>query len=138
MRVSSFGGLLLGLGLVMLGLFSFAVDLPSGLDFVAILALGIVPAVVGLALLSAGRRRSKKKSDPDAQRLEGLKEQIVWRAIAIGGAITSAEVIAHTGASPADADYALMLLVSEGRAQVEPGAAGEILYRIESSLVGDS
>lgn len=121
-----------------MGLFSFAVDLPSGLDFIILLALGIVPAVIGLALLSAGRRRSKKKSDPDAQRFEGLKEQIVWRAIARGGAITSAEVVAHTGAPPADAEYALMLLVSEGRAQVEPGAAGEVVYRIESSFVGDS
>lgn len=131
------GGLLLALGLVMLGLFSFAVDLPSGLDFVILLVLGIIPAVIGLALLSAGRRRSQK-SDPDAQRFEGLKEQIVWRAIARGGEITPAEVVEHTGASPADAEYALMLLVAEGRAQVEPGAAGEVVYRIESSFVGDS
>lgn len=122
----------------MLGLFSFALDLPSGLDFVAILALGIIPAVVGLALLSAGRRKSRKKADPDAQRLDGLKEQIVWRAIARGGEITSAEVVAHTGAPSADAEYALMLLVAEGRARVEPGAAGEVVYRIESSFVGDS
>lgn len=135
-RGSSYGGLLLVLGLVMLGLFTFAVDLPSGLDFIAILVLGIVPAVVGLALIWARWRRPGRASDPEAQRLAGLKEQIIWRAVARGGEITVTEASAHSGVSATDAEHALMVLVAEGRARVEPGSGGEIVYRIDSPLPG--
>lgn len=120
----------------MLGLFTFVVDLPSGLEFIATLVLGVVPAVVGLALLWSRWRRPGKASDPESQRLAGVREQIIWRAIARGGEITVAEASSHAGVPPAEAEHALMILVSEGRASVAPGAGGEIVYRIDSPLPG--
>ena len=120
----------------MLGLFTFAVDLPSGLEFIAILILGIGPVVGGLAIIWSRWRRPEKASDPNAQRLAGLKEQIIWRAVARGGQITVAEASTHAGVPPREAEHALMILVSEGRASVEPGGAGEIIYRIDSPLPG--
>ncbi len=54
------GGLLLAAGLLMLSLFTF--------DFIAIFALGIVPAVVGAAILWAGWRASSRRSDPEHER----------------------------------------------------------------------
>ncbi len=131
------GGLLLVLGLVIAGLFTFAVDLPSGPSFAVILILGLIPAAVGLGLLWSSWRRPGRSSDPDAERITRLKEQVVWRAVARGGEITAAEAAAHTGMESQEAEYALMLLVSEGRARVEPGPTGEIVYHIDAPLPGN-
>jgi cadmium resistance protein CadD (predicted permease) len=131
---TSLGGLLLALGLVMLWLFTFVVSLPSGLEFIASLTLGVVPAVAGVALLWAGWRSSGKSGDPEAIRVAGVKEQIVWRAVAQGGRITAAEAAAHVGQPEMQIEHALMSLVAEGRAAAEPGAGGEIVYRIDSPL----
>ena len=122
----------------MAGLFTFAVDLPSGPSFAAIFVLGLIPAAVGLGLLWSSWRSPGRSSDPNAERIASLKEQVVWRAMARGGEITAAEAAAHTGMESRDAEYALMLLVSEGRARVEPGPTGEIVYHIDSPLPGDA
>ncbi len=120
----------------MLWLLTFAVSLPSGLDFIALLLLGVIPAVVGAALLWAGFRGSNKRQSPEAERLAGIKDQITWRAIAQGGRITVAEAVAHSGLPQLEVEHALMSLVSDGRAAAEPGQEGDIVYRIESSLGG--
>ena len=136
MSRSYWGALLLVLGLVMLWLFGFVVDLPGGLDFVASFVLGIVPVVVGVAMLWADYRSSSRRRDPEAERLAGIKDQIVWRAMAQGGRITAADAAAHAGLTELEAEHGLMSLVSDGQAIVEPGESGNIVYRIESPLAG--
>ena len=129
MSKTSLGGLLLTLGLVMLTLFWFVVSLPSGLDFIATFTLGVIPAVVGAAMLWAGWRGAGK-GDPEQERLASLKDQIVWRAMGQGNRITAAEVAGQTGMTEGDAELALMALVSEGRAVAEADESGSIVYRI--------
>ncbi|UCF18992.1 MAG: hypothetical protein JSU87_13820 [Gemmatimonadota bacterium] len=136
MSRSSLGGLLLALGLVALGLFSFVLDLPSGLSFAATFFLGVLPTVGGLALIWAGWRSSGIQKDPEAARLAGVRDQIVWRAVALGGRITAVEAAAHGGLNPPDAERILMSLVADGRAQVEAGESGDIVYRIDSPVPG--
>lgn len=127
------GGLLLALGLAILAL-TFIVRMPDGLRFTVTFLFGIVPAVVGAAFLWSGYRSTSKRQDPEVERLAGIKEQIVWKAIAQDGRITAAEAAAHAGLPPMEAEHALMSLVSEGRAAVEPGESGDIVYRIDSPL----
>jgi cadmium resistance protein CadD (predicted permease) len=129
---TSLGGLLLTLGLVMLTLFWFVVSLPSGLDFIATFTLGVIPAVVGAAMLWAGWRGAGK-GDPEQERLASLKDQIIWRALAQDGRITAAEAAAHSGLPEMEVELALMSLVADGRASAEPGD-GAIVYRIESAV----
>jgi hypothetical protein len=114
----------------MLWLFTFVVDLSSGMAFLAIFLLGVVPIVAGAAMLRASRKRDRS----DDGRLATIKDQIVWRAMAQGGRITASEATQHAGVPQTEVEYALMALVSEGRAAAEPGEAGEIVYRIESPV----
>jgi hypothetical protein len=125
--------LLLLLGLVMLWLFTFVVSLPSGLDFIAIFALGIIPSVAGAAALWSGWRTSGK-SDPEFERLSSIKDQIIWRAMALGGRITADEAAAHAGLPEMEVELVLMSLVSEGRASAEAGEGGRIVYQIVSPV----
>lgn len=118
--------------------FTIIVRLPETLRFAVSFLLGIVPIVVGAAMLWSGYRSKSKRQDPESVRLEGIKEQIIWRAIAQQGRITAAEAAAHAGLPPMEAEHALMLLVSEGRAAVEPSESGEIVYRIDSPLGSSS
>ncbi len=120
----------------MLWLLTFVVSLPSGLDFIALLVLGVLPAVVGAALLWAGYRGKKKSHSPEAERLSSVKDQIVWRAIAQGGRITAADAATHYGLTEVEVEHALMSLVAEGKAAAEPGSAGGIVYRIDSPHAG--
>jgi hypothetical protein len=129
---TSLGGLLFTFGLVMLTLLWFVVSLPSGLDFIAIFTLGVVPAVVGAAMFWAGWRGASK-SDPEQERLASLKDQIVWRALAQEGRITAAEAATHSGLPEMEVELALMSLVADGKATAEPGD-GSIVYRIESAV----
>ena len=130
------GGLLLALGLVIVAGSIFVLDLPSGLRISVTFLFGIVPAVIGAAMIWSGYRSTAKDRDPESARLAGIKEQIVWRAVAQGGRITAAEAAAHAGLAPMEAEHALMTLVSEGRAAVEPGEEGDIVYRIDSPVGG--
>ncbi len=130
------GGLLLALGLAITAGSIFVLDLPSSLRISATFLFGIVPTVVGAAMLWSDYRSTAKDRDPEFARLAGIKEQIVWRAVAQGGRITAAEAAAHGGLAPMEAEHALMSLVSEGRAAVEPGEEGDIVFRIDSP-VGD-
>lgn len=114
----------------MLWLFTFGVDLPGGLAFLANFVLGIVPAVIGVALLRASRKRRGSDSD----KFVTIKDQIIWRALAQGGRITASEAAVHVGVPQTEVEFALMALVSDGRAAAEPGDAGEIVYRIESPV----
>ncbi len=120
----------------MLGLFTFAVDLPGGVEFLASFALGVIPAVVGAAILWAGWRAASAKRDPALERLAGAKDQIIWRALAQGGRITAAEAAPIVGLPELEVEHALMSLVSEGRATAEAGDSGGIVYRIESPISG--
>ena len=124
------GGLVVALGVVMLWLFTFVVDLSSGMAFLAIFLLGVVPIVAGIAIL----RASRKRDSSDDGRMATIKDQIVWRAMAQGGRITASEATQHAGVPQTEVEYALMALVSDGRAAAEPGEAGEIVYRIESPV----
>ena len=130
MSKSLLGGLLLVMGLAMLGLFTFGISLPEGLGFVANFVLGVVPAVVGAALVWAGFRGSVQRRDPEAERLNMIKDQVVWRAMAQGGRITASEVASHGNVPPLEAEHALMTLVAEGRAFVESADSG-VVYRVE-------
>ncbi len=133
MSRSLFGGLLLALGLLMLWMFSFVVELPSGLEFILVFVLGVVPAVIGAAILWGGWR-SAKRVNPEVERLAHVKDQVLWRAVAQGGRITVAEAAAHAGLPQMEVEHALMSLVSEGRAAAEPGESGDIVYRIDSPI----
>lgn len=124
------GGLLVVVGLVMLLLFTFVVNLEGGMAFLAIFVLGVVPSVTGLALIRASRKRGKPQHD----KLGAIKDQVVWRALAQGGRITAPEAAVHAGVPQPEVEFALMALVSDGRALAEAGEAGEIVYRIESPL----
>jgi hypothetical protein len=128
--------LLLAVGLTFVVLFTFVVSTPGGLKFALIFLFGVVPAVVGAAMLWHGYRSSAKSRDPEAQRVAGLMEQIVWRAVATGGRTTTSEAAAHTGRPQTEVEFALMTLVSEGLAAVEPSESGEIVYRIDSPVLG--
>lgn len=133
MSRSFLGGLLLALGLTVLWLLTFVVSLPSGLEFIAVFLLGVMPAVVGFAMLYAGWRSGKHR-DPEAERLAGIKDQIVWRAMAQEGVITAAEAAAHAGLPETEVELALMSLLSEGRASAEADDNGQIVYRITSPV----
>ncbi len=124
------GGLLVVVGVVMLLLFTFVVNLRGGTAFLAVFILGVVPTVTGFAVLRASRRRGKSEHD----KLGAIKDQVLWRALAQGGRITAAEAALHAGVAQPEVEFALMALVSDGRAVAEPGEAGEIVYRIESPL----
>jgi hypothetical protein len=124
------GGLLVVVGVVMLLLFTFVVNLRGGTAFLAVFILGVVPTVTGFAFLRASRKRGKSGHD----KLGTIKDQVVWRALAQGGRITAAEAALHAGVPQPEVEFALMALISDGRAVAEPGEAGEIVYRIESPL----
>lgn len=124
------GGLLVVVGLVMLLLFTFVVNLEGGVAFLAIFVLGVVPSVTGFAVIRASRKRGKPQHD----KLSAIKDQVVWRALAQGGRITAAEAAVHAGVPQPEIEFALMALVSDGRALAEAGEAGEIVYRIESPI----
>lgn len=130
MSRSALGGLLVVVGVVMLLLFTFVVNLGGGTAFLVVFILGVVPTVTGFAVLRASRKRGKSGHD----KLGMVKDQVVWRAIAQGGRITAAEAALHAGVPQPEVEFALMALVSDGRAAAEPGEAGEIVYRIESPL----
>ncbi len=137
MSKTSLGALFLIVGLVMLALLTFIVSLPSGLQITATFVLGVVPFFVGSAMVWYGYRSGSKGKDPGDALLAGIKEQIFWKAMAQEGRITAAEAAAHAGLPPMDVEQALMSLVSEGRAVVEPSKTGDIVYRIQSPL-GDA
>ena len=124
------GGSLVVVGVVMLALFTFVVNLRGGMAFLAVFILGVVPTVTGFAVFRASRKRGKSEHD----KLGTIKDQIVWRAVAQGGRITAAEAALHAGVPQPEVEFALMALVSDGRAVAEPGEAGEIVYRVESPL----
>lgn len=126
--------MLLVFGAVMLALFTFAVDLSDGLEFGANLVLGIVPLATGFALLWSNWR-GRRASDGDSM-TSGIREQIIWRAVAMGGRITAMEAAAHCGLPEPEVEQVLLSLVSEGRADAEPGDGGGIVYRIESPVAG--
>ena len=136
MNTKSWGNLLLVFGALMLALFTFAFDLPQGLDFGANFVLGIVPVATGLALLWWNWR--SRRADQANSGIGAIRDQIIWRAVALGGSITSAEAAAHCGLPEPMVEHVLMSLVSEGRADAEPGDGGGIVYRIESPVAGTS
>jgi hypothetical protein len=92
--------------------------------------------VVGAAILWASFRVSAVRQDPEGERMALIKDQIVWRAVAQGGRITSAEAAVHAGLPPLEVEHAMMSLVSEGHAIVEPGESGDIVYRVDSPVAG--
>ena len=134
MSRSVLGGVILVIGLGMLGLFTFGLRLPGGLQFGANFLFGVIPTVVGAALLWSGWRSSSKRQDPETVRFSAVQDQIIWRAVAMGGRITSPEAAEHTGLPAAEVEQALMSLLSSGRARVEPGESGEIDYLVDTSL----
>jgi hypothetical protein len=134
MSRSVLGGVILVIGLGMLGLFTFGLRLPGGLQFGVNFLFGVIPTVVGAALLWSGWRSSSKRQDPETLRLNAVQDQIIWRAMALGGRITRAEAAQHTRMPAGEIEQALMLLISKGRATVEPGEKGEVVYRVDTSL----
>ena len=114
----------------MLGSLSFVQSSSGGLALIGYLLLGVAILVFGGAILLALFRRTVKSKDPEAERLDNVKDQIVWRAMGQGNRITAAEVAGQTGMTEGDAELALMALVSEGRAVAEADESGSIVYRI--------
>ncbi len=128
------GGLLLFLGLASTVLLTSVVDLPREVSFALAFAFGILPATLGAAIAWSGWRAAQAGRARSADRLADVKEQIVWRAIAQGGRITAAEAAAQSGLPETQIEHALIALVADGRAAVEPGAEGTIVYRIDSPV----
>ncbi len=91
---------------------------------------------MGAAILRAEWRRSSKERNPQAERLTGIKDQIVWRAMAQGGRITTGEAASFLGVPPLEVEHALLSLIAEGRAVPEPSDSSDIVYRIDSPLAG--
>jgi hypothetical protein len=131
---TSLGALFLIMGLVMLALLTFIVSLPSGLQITAVFLLGVVPFFVGSAMMWYGYRSGSRGKDSGEARLVGIKEQIFWKAMAQEGRITAAEAAAHAGQPLMEVEHALMSLVSEGSAVVEPSESGDVVYRVQSPL----
>jgi len=117
----------------MLGTLNAVQSSSGGLALLGYLLLGLAIIVIGGAILLALFRRSTvSRRDPEAERIDSLKDQIIWRALGQGSLITAAEAAAQSGVSEADAEMALMALVSDGRAVAEPNESGGIVYRIEA------
>lgn len=133
MTRSTLGGVLAAFGFVMVAVLAFVVHLPSeGLKFAAHFFLGVVPIVAGAALLWSDRRGSRSRESPEERALSGIKDQVLWRAMAGGGRITAADVAAQGELPRVDVERALLSLVAEGRAAAEAGEDGEIVYVIQS------
>lgn len=112
-------------------------DSSGGLALMGYLLLGLAIVIIGGAILLALFRRSAvSRRDPEAERIDSLKDQIIWRALGQNNRITAAEAAAQSGLSEGDAEMALMALVSEGRAVAEPGESGGIVYRIGAAAEG--
>lgn len=126
--------MLLVFGAVMIALFTFAVNLPDGLDFGAVLVLGIVPVATGFALLWSNWRG--RRADAGLSGVGAIKDQIIWRAVALGGRITAAEAAAHCGLPEPEVEQVLLSLVSAGQADAEPGEGGGIVYRVQTPVPG--
>ncbi|UCC73605.1 MAG: hypothetical protein JSV86_03305 [Gemmatimonadota bacterium] len=123
----------------MLGTLHVVQSSSGGLALMGYLLLGLAIVIIGGAVLLALFRRSAvTRRDPEAERLDNLKDQIIWRALGQGTRVTAAEVAAQSGLTEADAELALMALVSEGRAVAEPGESGGVIYRIGSAAAGGS
>lgn len=121
----------------MLGTLNVVQGSSGGLALIGYLLLGLAIVIIGGAvLLALFRRFTVKRRDPEAERIDNLKDQIIWRALAEGIQITATEVAAQSGVTEADAELALMALVSDGRAVVEPGESGGVVYRIDTPLTG--
>lgn len=131
MSRSFIGGVLVVFGLVVLAVSAFAVRVPGSLKFLTNFLLVVLPIVSGSAMLWVGWRRSAKRRDPEAARQAEIKDRIVWKAAAQGGRIKEAEAIAHGGAPRTEVEHALIALVSEGRAAIEAGEEGEVVYRVD-------
>lgn len=121
----------------MLGILNVVQSSSGGLALMGYLLMGLAIIIVGGAILLALFRRSTvSRRDPEAERADNLKDQIIWRALAQENRITAADVAAHFGITEADAEMALMALVSEGRAVAEPNEEGGIVYRIDAPSAG--
>ncbi|MGD2151659.1 MAG: hypothetical protein PVG79_00235 [Gemmatimonadales bacterium] len=121
----------------MLGTLNAVQNSSGGLALMGYLLLGLAIIVIGGAILLALFRRSTvSRRDPEAERIDSLKDQIIWRALGQGSLITAAEAAAQSGLSEADAEMALMALVSDGRAVAEANESGGIVYRIEAPAAG--
>lgn len=117
----------------MLGTLYVVQDSSGGLALMGYLLLGLAIVIIGGAILLALFRRSAvSRRDPEAERIDSLKDQIIWRALGQGNRITAAEAAAQSGSSEGDAEMALMALVSEGRAVAEPGESGGVVYRVDA------
>lgn len=104
MSRSVLGGVLLMFGLGMLRLFAFALRLPGDLRFGVGFSFGVIPTVAGAALLWSGWRISSRGQDPETPRINAMRDPIFWRAMALGGQITSVNAAAHAGAQRAEAE----------------------------------
>jgi len=118
------------MGVVMLGSLSFVQSSSGGLALIGYLLLGVAILVFGGAILLALFRRTVKSKDPEAERLDNVKDQIVWRAMSQSNQTTAADVAGQTGMTENDAEQALIALVSEGRAVAAADESGSIVYRI--------
>jgi hypothetical protein len=121
----------------MLGTWYVVQDSSGGLALMGYLLMGLAIVVIGGAILMALFRRSAvSRRDPEAERIDSLKDQIIWRALGQGNRITAAEAAAQSGLTEGDAEMALMALVSEGRAVAEPSESGGIVYRVDAPAAG--
>lgn len=112
----------------------YVVQGSGGLALMGYLLLGLAIVVIGGAILWALFRRSTvSRRDPEAERIDSLKDQIIWRAIGQGNRITAAEAAAQSGVTEGEAEMALLALVSEGRAAAEPGESGGVVYRVDAA-----
>jgi hypothetical protein len=113
----------------------------GSLALMGYLLMGLAIVVIGGAIVWALFRRSTvSRRDPEAERIDSLKDQIIWRAVGQGNRITAAEAAAQSGVTPGEAEMALMALVSEGRAAAEASESGAVVYRVDAPAAdtGDS
>lgn len=104
----------------------------SGSGGLGLFMVALIPILVGFGLLASGLPGfgASKDEDSGTKRLDLIRSEIRWRAMARGGRIGPGEVASEGGHELADVERAFLAMVAEGLAVAEPDEASGIVYRL--------